>query len=132
MVEKRVTIKLLGEAKDEYLKLQEIVLQETERSVTKSFHQMLLRSIDSKIALLKANYSYGIQIPKKQIPRKYMEKYEVTNLWKVDLSAYWRLIYTLKQPQREETEIDIITIWLDVLDIVDHPTYDKLFGYRKR
>ncbi|MFH1520631.1 MAG: hypothetical protein ABID61_03235 [Candidatus Micrarchaeota archaeon] len=132
MVKKAVTIKLLGEAKEEYLKLQETVRQEIEKDITTSFHQTLLRSIDSKIALLKANYSYGIQIPRKQIPRTYLENYEVTNLWKVDLSGYWRLIYTLKQPQREETEIDIITIWLDVLDILDHPTYDKRFGYRKR
>jgi hypothetical protein len=112
--------------------LQETVKQEMERGVTKSFHQILLRSIDSKIATLKTDYSYGIQIPRKQIPKKYLDDYEVTNLWKVDLSGYWRLIYTLKQPQREETEIDIITIWLDVLDIFDHPSYNKVFGYRKR
>ncbi len=132
MSEKHVTMKLLGEAKEEYLKLQETVRQEIEKGITTSFHQTLLRSIDSRITLLKANYSYGIQIPRKQIPRSYINKYEVTNLWKVDLSGYWRLIYTLKQPQREQTEIDILTIWLDVLDIVDHPKYNKIFGYRKR
>jgi len=132
MVEKRVTIKLLGEAKDDYLRLQETVKQEMAQGVTKSFHQTLLHSIDSKFALLKADYSYGIQIPRKQIPKKYLVEYEVTNLWKVDLSGYWRLIYTLKQPQREETEIAIITIWLDVLDIIDHPEYNKVFGYRKK
>lgn len=132
MPEKRVTIKLLGEAKEEYLKLQEAARLEMEKGITKSFHQILLHSIDSKIAILKANYSYGIQIPKKQIPKKYLDEYGVTNLWKVDLSGYWRLIYTLKQPQREETEIDIITVWLDILAIMDHPVYNKIFGYRKR
>ncbi|MBI5228249.1 hypothetical protein HY988_06680 [Candidatus Micrarchaeota archaeon] len=132
MTQKRVTIKLLGEAKEEYLKLQETVKQEIAKGITQSFHQTLLRSINSKFELLKVSHDYGIQIPKKQIPRTYLEKYEVTNLWKVNLSGYWRLIYTLKQPQREETEIDIITIWLDVLDIIDHPTYDKMFGYRKK
>lgn len=132
MAEKRVTIKLLSEAKEDYLKLQATSREEMEKGITNSFHQTLLHSIDSKIALLKANYSYGIQIPKKQIPRKYIEKYEVNNLWKVDLSGYWRLIYTLKQPQRDQTEIDIITIWLDVLDVIDHDKYNKIFGYRKR
>lgn len=132
MTHKHVTIKLLGEAKEEYLKLQSTVREEIEKGVTSSFHQTLLRSIDSKIAILKANYSYGIQIPRKIIPRKYLEEYEVNNLWKVDLSGYWRLIYTLKQPQRDQTEIGIITIWLDVLDIIDHDKYNKIFGYKKR
>ncbi len=49
-----------------------------------------------------------------------------------DLSGYWRLIYTLKQPQRENPEIEVLSIWLDVLDILDHPKYDKIFGYRKK
>lgn len=131
MVEKRISIKLVGEAKEEYLKLQEITRQEKEKSIKSSFHQTLLKSIDSKIALLKANYDYGTQIPRKLIPKKYLREFNVTNLWKVDLSGFWRMIYTLKQPQRDQTEIEIISIWLDVLDIVDHKKYDKLFGYRK-
>ena len=104
----------------------------TAKGTSSSFHQTLLKSIDSKIALLKANYDYGTQIPRKFIPRKYLLEYGVTNLWKVDLSGYWRMIYTLKQPQREQTEVEIITIWLDVLDITDHKKYDKIFGYTKR
>jgi hypothetical protein len=132
MPEKRVSIKLVGEAKEVYLKLQEIVRQGKERGTTGSFYQTLLRSIDSKIALLKANYDYGIQIPKKLIPKKYLTEYEVTNLWKVNLSGYWRMIYTLKQPQREQMEVEIISIWLDILDIMDHKKYDKIFGYKKK
>lgn len=132
MVKKHVSVKLLGEAKEEYLKLQEKVRQEKEKGITGSFHQTLLKSINSKIALLKANYDYGIQIPKKLLPRKYVREYEVTNLWKVDLSGYWRMIYTLKQPQREYAEVEIISIWLDIIDIVDHGKYDKIFGYRKK
>ena len=132
MIEKRVSVKLLGEAKDEYLELQKAVRKEHEKGIASSFHQTLLKSIDSKIVLLKANYDYGTQIPRKLIPRKYQLEYEVTNLWKVDLAAYWRLVYTLKQPQSEQTEIEIITIWLDVLDLVDHKKYDKIFGYKKK
>ena len=132
MVQKRVSVKLLGEAKEEYLKLREAVSKEREKGVGSSFHQTLLKSIDSKIVLLKANSDYGTQIPRKLIPRKYQIEYDVTNLWKVDLAGYWRLVYTLKQLQREQTEIEIITIWLDVLDIVDHKKYDKIFGYKKK
>lgn len=132
MAGKRVVIKLVGDAKQEYLSLNEKVRGEREKGSQSSFHQTLLGSIDSKIALLKANYDYGIQIPRKLIPRKYLLEYGVTNLWKVNLAGYWRLIYTLKQPQREQTELEVIDIWLDVLDIFDHKAYDRVFGYRKR
>ncbi|MBI5226785.1 hypothetical protein HY994_06170 [Candidatus Micrarchaeota archaeon] len=132
MVEKRVRVILVGNAKTEYLALQKTVETENQKGVTSSLHQTLLRSIESKIGLLKTDYGYGTQIPKKLIPQKYAKEFGVTNLWKVDLSGYWRLIYTLKQPQRDQTEIEIIEVWLDVLDILDHPTYDKTFGYKKR
>lgn len=42
------------------------------------------------------------------------------------------MIYTLKQPQRGYTDVGIISIWLDIIDIVDHGKYDKIFGYRKK
>lgn len=131
MTEKRVSIKLLDEAKEEYLALQEQVRKEREKGIASSIHQTLLKSIESKIEVLKANYDYGIQIPRKLIPKKYQLEYEVTNLWKLDLSNYWRMIYTIRQPQPEQTEVEIISIFLDVLDIVDHKKYNKIFGYRK-
>jgi hypothetical protein len=132
MAKKRTAIKLLGDAKEEYLKLKALVEEEHRRGVASSFHQTLFASISAKIELLRNKYDYGIQIPKRQIPAKYVQQYGVTNLWKVDLAGYWRMIYTLKQPQREQAEVEIITIWLDVLDIYDHERYDKTFGYRKK
>ncbi|MEW6329770.1 MAG: hypothetical protein AB1468_06705 [Candidatus Micrarchaeota archaeon] len=132
MTKRYVSVKLVGDAKDEYLKLQETARMEREKGIESSFHQTLLKSIDSKLALLKANYDYGTQIPRRFFPKKYVLGYEVTNLWKVDLAGYWRLIYTLRQPQREETEIEVLSIWLDVLDIMSHEKYDKVFGYRKK
>ncbi|MCW6160599.1 MAG: hypothetical protein LVQ97_00210 [Candidatus Micrarchaeales archaeon] len=132
MVEKRVSIKLLGDAKDAYLALKKKVAEDAAKGITDSFHQTLLKSIDNKIAILKVDYDYGIHIPKKNVAQKYISLYEVTNLWKVNLSGAWRMIYTIKQPQREDTEVEILSIWLDVLDIIDHEEYDKIFGYRKR
>ena len=132
VAEKRVSIKLLGDAKEAYLKLKKIVEDERKKGVTSSFNQTLFRSIDDKIAILKRDYDFGIHIPKDRIGQKYMNQYDVTNLWKVNLSGGWRLIYTLKQPQRENTEVEILSIWLDVLDIVSHDEYDKIFNYRGR
>lgn len=130
--EKHVSIKLLGDAKDAYLNLKKIAKEEQKKGISSSFNQTLLRSIEDKIAILKRDYDFGIHIPKDRIGKKYITQYEVTNLWKVNLSGGWRLVYTLKQPQRENTEIEILSIWLDVLDIVSHEEYDKIFNYRGR
>ncbi len=132
LADKRVSIKLLGDAKDAYLNLKKKVDEEIDKGTTSSFHQTLLKSIEDKIAILKRDYDFGIHIPKNRIGQKYIAEYEVTNLWKVNLSGGWRMIYTLKQPQRENTEVEILSIWLDVLDIISHEEYDKIFKYRGR
>jgi hypothetical protein len=132
LTERRISIKLLGDAKDAYLNLKKKAEEERKKGIISSFHQTLLKSIEDKIAILKNDYDSGIHIPRDMIGRKYIAQYEVTNLWKVNLSGGWRMIYTLKQPQREDTEVEILSIWLDVLDIISHKEYDKIFGYRGR
>ena len=132
MRKRKVTVMLLDDAKEEYMKLNKMVKEERNKGITSSPHQTLLKGINDKIELLKLNCEAGIQIRKKQIPHRYTEKYEITNLWKINLPNYWRMIYTLKQPLREATEIEILTIWLDVLDILDHDKYNKIFGYKKK
>ena len=44
------------------------------------------------MALLRENAFAGVQIPKRLIPRVYIKKYAVVNLWKYDLPRGWRLI----------------------------------------
>ena len=132
MTDKRISIKLLGDAKEAYLSLKKKVGEERSKGIAGSFHQTLLKSIEDKIAMLKKDCDFGIHIPKDRIGQKYIVQYDVTNLWKVNLSGGWRMIYTLKQPQRENTEIEILSIWLDVLDIMSHEKYDKIFKYRGR
>ncbi len=56
------------------------------------------------------------------IPQYYVNKYGVTNLWRINLSDFWRLIYTI-----QSNEVEIIDF---VLNIVDHKKYDKIFGYK--
>ncbi len=50
----------------------------------------------------------------------------MTNLFWVELSNFWRMLCTLTDG---ESEIEIIAF---VLDIIDHVTYDKKFGYKKK
>lgn len=95
-----------------------------EQAPTSKTERMILNAINNKIELIKANFHYGNPIAKKLIPPEYKTKYGVTNLFRIELPNFWRMIYTLTDG---ETEIEIIAF---VLDITDHKTYSKKFGYK--
>lgn len=97
-----------------------------ENSVNSKFEKTILRAIDKKIKLIEANPHYGNLISKRLIPKEYKLRYRITNLLRVELPHYWRMLYTLKE---SENEIEIIAF---VLDIIDHKKYNKKFGYRKK
>lgn len=120
---KPVRIMMSTDAKEEFNRLNNMVGEEITKGITNSDHQTLLNSIKQKIEFLKVNPEYGIHIPKNRIPKEYILKYDINNLWKVNLSGAWRMIYSIKG-----SEIEIIAL---ILDVVDHKTYDKKFGYRK-
>lgn len=116
---KVVRVILSPEAEEVYKNLN----QEAENSKTE---RMLLKAVNQKIELVKANPHYGNPIPKNLIPEEYKRKYGVTNLFRVDLPCFWRMLYTLTHGG---IDIEIIAF---VLDIINHPTYNKKFGYRKK
>ena len=120
---KPTKVKITGEAKEEFEELNKVVGEEIAKGITSSDHQTLLRSIKQKVELLKANPEYGTHIPKDRIPKEYVRDYDVTNLWKVNLSDGWRMIYTIRG-----TDVEIISL---ILDIMNHRDYEKKFGYRK-
>ena len=65
----------------------------------------------------------GIQIPKKLIPKEFKKKFgDLDNLWKYNLPDAWRLLYTIKAPNK----VEIISV---VLDWMNHKQYDRMFGY---
>ena len=70
---------------------------------------------------LKKNPSCGTKIPKKLWPKEYIQKYEITNLWKYDLPNAWRLIYII-----ETDEIMIMNI---ILEWFSHKEYERRFKY---
>ncbi len=63
----------------------------------------------------------GIRIPKRLIPKIYMEKYGIDNLWKYDLQQGWRLIYSVANG-----EVKILSI---ILEWMDHKEYERRFKY---
>src|SRR3989344_9214101 len=112
---------LLDEADSEYRKLNEIVGQQTKEGKENTEEMQLLRSIKQKTEFIKANPFYGNNLPKALIPNEYALKYNAKNLWRVELTNYWRMIYTIKGDQ-----VEIICF---VLDIISHKKYDKKFEY---
>jgi len=79
---KEVRVILEEEVNEVYKELNEIVGEEIKKGIKKSEHQTLLKSINRALELLRNNPFIGIQIPKKLIPKKYIKKFDVTNLWK--------------------------------------------------
>ena len=63
----------------------------------------------------------GIQIPKRLIPKEYIQKYEVKNLWKYNLPDAWRLIYNVKGKN--------LLIFSIILEWLDHKEYERRFHY---
>ncbi|NYZ75534.1 hypothetical protein H0O03_04715 [Candidatus Micrarchaeota archaeon] len=88
--------------------------------------RMILKSVNHKTELLKLDFQAGNPIAKHLIPREYVIKYGATNLFRFELAASWRMVYTAVDG---ENDAEVIAF---VLDIIDHPTYDEKFGYAKK
>ncbi len=116
--DKLIRVILLDEAKDEFGKLNKIAGWQNAKGIDNSEEMQLLNSIKAKIELLKKNPFYGDNIPKRLIPKNY----DVQNLWRLELSHFWRALYTIKGDQ-----IEIICF---ILNIMNHKDYDKKFGYK--
>ena len=108
-----VRVRLVGEAAEEFERLSRIVREENEKGITNSEHQQLLKSIKQNAELIKTNPQYGDAVPKNLIKRT---GYEIDNLWIVDLTGYWRMLYTLKG-----SSVEILCF---ILEIIDHQKYD--------
>ena len=111
---KEVRVLLKGEAKEAYLELK----KRTDKEAAS-----ILNSIERVKEILKDNPQYGNPIRKELIP-KFLKSEGIQNLYRVELSNFWRMLYTL--------EGDEVRIFLFVLKIINHSHYDKLFGYKKK
>jgi len=71
---------------------------------------------------LRKNAFCGIQVPKRLIPKNYVQKYGINNLWKYDLPKGWRLLYTVTP----ENEVELISA---ILEWFNHKDYEKRMNY---
>ena len=109
---KEVRIFLKGQAKDSFLELKKRNDKES---------KSILSSIERVKGILKDNPQFGDPISKKLIPKSLIGL-GIQNLYRVELSNYWRMLYTI--------EGNKVEIFLFILSIVDHKDYNKLFGYK--
>jgi hypothetical protein len=121
MIKRKTRVILLENANSEYKRLNEIVGKQIKDGRKNSDEMQLLRSIKQKFELIKLNPFYGDNIPKRIILQS---NYDVKNLWRVELSKFWRMLYTIKGDQ-----VEVICF---VLDIVDHSAYNKKLKYKKK
>lgn len=112
-MDKQIRVFLKGSAQEAYLELKKRTDKES---------KSMLRSFERIKEIIKENPQYGDPISKDKIPKKYLDL-GINNLYRVELSNFWRALYTI--------EGDQINVLLFFLDIVDHSIYNKLFGYRK-
>jgi Txe/YoeB family toxin of Txe-Axe toxin-antitoxin module len=87
------------------------------RTEDKDLYKQLRRAFED----LQKNAFCGIQIPKKQIPKDYIRKYQIDNLWKYNLPNAWRLVYSVAADK-----VVVISI---VIEWMDHKKYEKRFKY---
>jgi hypothetical protein len=92
---KKIKVIFASEPDKAYRELKALVEKEKSGGVDSSENQTLLRGIDNAVEILKANTQYGRQHPKSKIPKKYVELYNIDNLWTIELPLYWRLVYTV-------------------------------------
>ena len=71
---------------------------------------------------IEENAFCAIQIPKRLIPKEYIQKYEIDNLWKYDLPDGWRLIYSIVTPNK----VEILAV---IMEWFDHKNYERRFKY---
>lgn len=75
------------------------------------------KELEKSFNKLEENAFCGIRIPK-----EYIQKYKITNLWEYNLPDAWRLVYSITTPNK----VEILCV---ILEWFSHPDYEKRFHY---
>ena len=102
-----------------YSEAAELALQDLKGATDKP-SASIVRKVAATELRLRADCQAGKVIKKSQIPTALKNKYDsLENLYKVKLSDFWRLLYTII---RDGSEVSVT-----ILEIVDHDSYNKWF-----
>ena len=97
--------------RDNYKKLEKGKFEEKE----------LFEFINRAMEDLKKNPFCGIRLSNKLIPKVYIEKFGIDNLWKYNLPNSWRLVYSIIGNQ-----VKIVSL---ILEWFNHKDYERRFNY---
>lgn len=98
-----------------------------EPSLEKAFNELaenspLKNSIRNAIKNIKENIFTGDQIQKYRIPKEYIKKYKINNLWWYPLANAWRLVYSITN----SSDIEVLAV---IIKYCDHKEYERIFHY---
>ncbi|MEK6936040.1 MAG: hypothetical protein AABW67_04575 [Nanoarchaeota archaeon] len=82
----------------------------------------LKKSIIKAILDLKENAFCGEKIKKELIPKEYIRKYKIDNLFWYKLSKDWRLVYSVAKDN-----IEVLAVIIEYFS--SHKDYERKFGY---
>ena len=88
---------------------------------SKTEDKILYKWINRALDDIEEDAFCSTQIPKKLIPRPYILKYSIDNLWKYDLPKGWRLLYSVA-----DNKILVISL---LLEWIPHKEYERRFRY---
>ncbi len=100
------------------------VQAEYEKLKSKREFSDLYRFIKRAIDDIRMNPECGVAISKKLIPKVYVRKYGINNVYKYDLPNAWRLLYSVTKEG-----VEVIAI---ILEWCTHKEYERRFKYRAR
>jgi hypothetical protein len=81
----------------------------------------IFRQLNAAFDMIAQDPFCGIQVPKRLIPKVYLTKYGIDNLWKFNFHKNWRLMYSVAGDGTQV--VSIILEWLP------HKEYERRFGY---
>ncbi|MEK6908741.1 MAG: hypothetical protein AABX23_01675 [Nanoarchaeota archaeon] len=85
-------------------------------------NSLIKKGIQRAITKLKENVFAGENIRKERIPKEYIQKYLIDNLWWYPLPDAWRLVYSIATSKSE--------VLVTIIEYFDHKNYAKRFGYK--
>jgi hypothetical protein len=81
----------------------------------------IFRQLNTAFDMIAIDPFCGIQVPKRLIPKVYITKYGIDNLWKFNFHKNWRLMYSVAGDGKH-----VVTL---VLEWLPHKEYERRFGY---
>ena len=82
----------------------------------------LKKSVKKAISDLKENVFCGEKISYRLIPKEYIKKYNINNLFWYKLSKGWRLVYSIAG-----NSVEVLAIIIEYFS--SHKDYERRFGY---